>query len=133
MKVYIKYLVLLFFKSFFYVLAVMATLVFILNLLGEIEFFRDINTSANFTLILSLLNSPDMIFEMFPFIFLIATQLFFHDLNNNNQINTLKYSGLKNSKILIIINILTLFFGVIIITFYYNISSTLKSCLIPIF
>ena len=64
---------------------------------------------------------------MFPFIFLIATQLFFHDLNNNNQINTFKYSGLKNSKIIIIINILTLFFGVIIIVFYYSVSSTLKS------
>ena len=55
----------------------MASLVFILNLLGEIEFFRDINKSANFTLILSLLNSPDMIFEMFPFIFLIASTIFY--------------------------------------------------------
>ncbi len=127
MKVYIKYLVLLFFKSFFYVLAVMASLVFILNLLGEIEFFRDINTSANFTLILSLLNSPDMIFEMFPFIFLITSQLFFISLYNNNEIEILKYSGLKNIKILIVLASVSFLTGIIIILFFYNASANLKN------
>ena len=127
MKTYIKFLTKIYFISFFNIFLIAFSLIFILNLLTELDFFKDINVSNYLPIYLSLLNSPSLIFEMFPFIFLIATQLFFHDLNNNNQINTLKYSGLKNSKILIIINILTLFFGVIIITFYYNISSTLKS------
>tara|TARA_B100001939_G_C16946355_1_gene620548 strand:- start:4626 stop:5510 length:885 start_codon:yes stop_codon:yes gene_type:complete len=64
---------------------------------------------------------------MFPFIFLISTQLFFHNLLNNNQLNTLKYSGLKNSKVLLIINTLVFFLGVFIITFFYNFSSNLKN------
>ena len=127
MKTYIKFLTKIYLISFFNIFLIAFSLIFILNLLTELDFFKDINVSNYLPIYLSLLNSPSLIFEMFPFIFLIATQLFFHDLNNNNQINTLKYSGLKNSKILIIINILTLFFGVIIITFYYNISSTLKS------
>jgi len=127
MKTYIKYLTKIYLISFFNIFLIAFSLIFILNLLTELDFFKDINVSNYLPIYLSLLNSPSLIFEMFPFIFLIATQLFFHDLNNNNQINTLKYSGLKNSKILIIINILTLFFGVIIITFYYNISSTFKS------
>ena len=127
MKTYIKFLTKIYFISFFNIFLIAFSLIFILNLLTELDFFKDINVSNYLPIYLSLLNSPSLIFEMFPFIFLIATQLFFHDLNNNNQINTLKYSGLKNSKILIIINILTLFFGVIIITFFYNISSTLKS------
>ena len=42
-----------------------------------------------------------MIFEIFPFILLISTQLFYVKLFNNNEIQVLKYSGLKNSKILI--------------------------------
>ena len=42
---------------------------------------------------------------MFPFIFLITTQLFFIKLFNNNEIKIFKYSGLKNSKILIILSI----------------------------
>ena len=127
MKTYIKFLTKIYLISFFNIFLIAFSLIFILNLLTELDFFKDINVSNYLPIYLSLLNSPSLIFEMFPFIFLIATQLFFHDLNNNNQINTFKYSGLKNSKILIIINILTLFFGVIIITFYYNISSTLKS------
>ena len=127
MKTYIKFLTKIYLISFFNIFLIAFSLIFILNFLSELDFFKDISVSNYLPIYLSLLNSPSLIFEMFPFIFLIATQLFFHDLNNNNQINTLKYSGLKNSKILIIINILTLFFGVIIITFFYNISSTLKS------
>ena len=127
MKTYIKFLSKIYLISFFNIFLIAFSIIFILNFLTELDFFKDISVSNYLPIYLSLLNSPSLIFEMFPFIFLIATQLFFHDLNNNNQINTFKYSGLKNSKILIIINILTLLFGVIIITFFYNISSTLKS------
>ena len=100
MKIYIKYLTFTFFKSFFYVVAVMLCLVFIMNLLSELEFFKEINIGLNLTLFLSLLNSPSMIFEMFPFIFLITTQLFFVKLFKDNEIDIFKYSGLKNTNIL---------------------------------
>ena len=76
MKTYIKFICLIFLKSFFYVLLVLFSLVFILNVLSELEFFKDIDIGINFTLLLSLLNSPSMIFEIFPFIFLITTQFF---------------------------------------------------------
>ena len=33
------------------------------------------------------------VFEMFPFIFLISTQVFFNNLFSNNEMNILKYSG----------------------------------------
>ena len=46
-----------------------------------------------------------LIFEMFPFIFLISTQFFFIKLFNNNEIKIFKYSGLKNSKIIIYFNL----------------------------
>ena len=68
MKVYIKFLIANYYKSFFYVTGIIFSLVFILNLLTELEFFKDLNVSINLTLFLSLLNSPAMIFEMFPFI-----------------------------------------------------------------
>ena len=127
MKTYVKFLAKIFISSFLNIFLISFSLIFILNLLTELDFFKDIDVSTYFPIYLSLLNTPSLIFEMFPFIFLISTQLFFYDLNNNNQINTFKYSGLKNSKILIIINTLTLFLGVIIISFYYNFSSNLKS------
>ena len=68
-----------------------------------------------------------MIFEIFPFILLISTQLFFINLFNNNQIEIFKYSGLKNSKILIIISLLTFVIGIAIVSIFYNASSNLKN------
>ena len=127
MKTYIKFLCSIFLKSFFYVLLVMFSLVFILNILSELEFFKDIDIGINFTLFLSLLNSPSMIFEMFPFIFLLTTQFFFIKLFNNNELEIFKYSGLKNSSILMIISFLSLFIGIIIVSVFYNFSANLKN------
>ena len=127
MKTYIKFLLNIFFRSFLYVLFIVLSLVFIINLLTELEFFRDINVGILFTLYLSLINSPSMIFDIFPFILLIATQLFFIKLFNNDEIKIFKYSGLKNSKILIIISLFTLLIGLLTISIFYNASSKLKN------
>ena len=127
MKTYIKFLCNIFLKSFFYVLLVMLSLVFILNLLSELEFFKDIEIGIDFTLLLSLLNSPSMIFEMFPFIFLLTTQFFFIKLFNNNELEIFKYSGLKNSNILWILSLLSLFLSVLIVIIFYNFSANLKN------
>ena len=105
----------------------MFSLIFILNLLSELDFFKDINVNNYFPIYLSLLNSPTLIFEMFPFIFLISTQLFFINLFNNNQLSIFKYSGLKNSKILFIISFMSFVLGIIIITLFYSFSSSLKN------
>ena len=64
---------------------------------------------------------------MFPFIFLISTQLFFISLFNNDQLSIFKYSGLKNSKILFIISLISFFLGILIITLFYSFSSSLKN------
>lgn len=127
MKTYIKFLCNIFLKSFFYVLLVMFSLVFILNILSELEFFKDIDTGVNFTLLLSFLNSPSMIFEMFPFIFLLTTQFFFIKLFNNNELEVFKYSGLKNSSILIFLSSISFIMGVLIIVIFYNFSANFKN------
>ena len=127
MKTYIKFLINIFLKSFFYVLLIIFCLVFIINLLTELEFFKDINISILYPVYLSLLNSPTMIFEIFPFILLLSTQLFYIKLFNNNEIQIFKYSGLKNSKIQIIISLVTLVLGLAIISIFYNTSSSLKN------
>ena len=127
MKTYFKFIFNSYLNSFFYVLLTILSLVFIINLLTELDFFKNIETSIFFTIYLALINSPSMIFEIFPFIFLISTQLFFIKLFNNNEIQIFKYSGLKNSKILLFISIITFFLGLIIISLYYNASSNLKN------
>ena len=127
MKTYIKFLSKIYLNSFFYVMIIMFSLIFILNLLSELDFFKNENVSNLFPVYLSLLNSPTLIFEMFPFIFLISTQLFFITLFQNNELSIFKYSGLKNSKILIIISMMSFVLGFLIITLFYNLSSNLKN------
>ena len=126
MKTYTKFLVNGFIKSFLNVFFVMISLVFILNILKEIEFFSDKEAGSLYPIYLSLMNSPSIIFEMFPFIFLIATQFFFLKLFNNDEINILKYSGLKNIKIINILSLVSFFIGILTITVFYSFSSNLQ-------
>ncbi len=132
MKVYIKFISLIFFKSLLFVFLVILSLVFLLNLLTELEFFKNIDVPTSFTLFLSLLNSPTLIFEIFPFIMLITVQLSFIKLFENQEIEIFKYSGLKNSKILSIISLLSLFTGAVVILIFYNLSSNLKNIYLEI-
>ena len=127
MKTYIKFLVKIFFSSLLFVTGIIFSLVFILNLLSELEFFKNLNVNSYFPIILSILNSPDMIFQMFPFILLITTQLFFIKLFENNEIEILKYSGLKNSKILFFLAAISIITGIIITLVFYNFSSNMKN------
>ena len=126
MKTYTKFLINGFVKSFFNVFFVMITLVFILNILKEIEFFSNKEVNSLYPIYLSLMSSPSIIFEMFPFIFLIATQFFFLKLFDNDEINIFKYSGLKNIKIINILSFISFFIGILTITVFYSLSSNLQ-------
>ena len=126
MKIHLKFISYIFLKSFLFVFFIFFSLVFILNLLSEIEFFKNISIKSYTILYLSLLNSPALVFEMLPFIFLISTQVFYIKLLENNEIQIFKYSGLKNSKLIIITSIITLVLSFFIIIFFYNFSSNLK-------
>ena len=115
MKTYIKFIVTSFLKSFLNIFLIILSLVFILNILKEIEFFSNHNVNSLYPIYLSLMSTPSIIFEMFPFIFLISTQFFFIKLFSNNEINIFKYSGLKNLKIIYILSVLSFIIGFVII------------------
>ena len=127
MKTYIKFITFLFIKSFFFVFLISLGLIVILNILSELDFFKNLFVSTNFIISLALLNSPSFIFDIFPFIFLLTTQLFFINLFNKNEISIFKYSGLKNSKIILILSSISLIISILIITIFYNFSSNFKN------
>jgi lipopolysaccharide export system permease protein len=104
----------------------MISLVLILNILKEIDFFSNKEANSLYPIYLSVMSSPSIIFEMFPFIFLIATQFFFLKLFNNDEINIFKYSGLKNSKIINILSLVSFIIGILVITLFYSFSSNLQ-------
>ena len=127
MNTYTKFLIRTYLSSFLNVFFIFFCLIYILNLLTELEFFKQTNVKAFFPLYLSLINTPILVFEMFPFIFLISTQFFFNTLFTDNEMNIFKYSGLKNTKIFSILAITTFFVGILIISIFYNLSSNLKN------
>lgn len=132
MNTYIKFIIFSFLKAFAYVIAIFFSLVIILNVLTEIEFFNDIEVKFYFPIYLAFLNSLSLIFEMFPFIFLLTTQIFFINIFNENQFEIFKYSGLKNLSLIKILTLNSFFIGLLIIIFFYTISSNFKSLYLEI-
>ena len=58
MKIYIKFITKIYLKSFVYVTLVLFSLMLILNILSEIEFFTNIKVKSYFPIYLAFLNSP---------------------------------------------------------------------------
>tara|TARA_B100000161_G_scaffold264069_1_gene236573 strand:- start:507 stop:1580 length:1074 start_codon:yes stop_codon:yes gene_type:complete len=127
MNTYTRFLVKTYLYSLLNVFFIFFCLIYVLNLLTELEFFKKTDVDAYFPLYLSLINTPIFVFEMFPFIFLISTQFFFNTLFADNEMNIFKYSGLKNTKIFSILAVTTFFVGIVIISLFYNLSSNLKN------
>ncbi len=105
---------------------VFLSLAFILNIFEEINFFKDLQVSITLPIFLTFLNIPSVIFDIFPFIFLITAQFAFIKLMDQNEIIVLKNFGLDNLQIIKILSILSFTIGLTIITIYYNFSSSLK-------
>ena len=99
-KTFELYFIKLFIKKILNVFLIFFTLIFILNLFEEITFFKDLEVNSFFPIMLSALNAPATLFEIFPFIFLIATQFFFLDIIDKNELEILKISGLSNLRVL---------------------------------
>ena len=127
MKTYIKFIINLFNISFFKVFVIFFSIILISNVLEQAEFFKDVDLSFFYLVFLSFLNTPSIIFEILPFIFLLSTQVFFINLIGKNELEIFKYSGLNNFKIIKIISTYTLILGFIFIIIFYNISSSLKN------
>ena len=127
MKTYLKFLISLFNKCFFKVFTIFFIIILILNIFEQVEFFKDENLNFLYLIFLSFLNTPSIIFEILPFIFLLAAQLFFLQLIENNELEIFKYNGLDNIKIIKILGIYSFILGLFFVIIFYNISSVLKN------
>ena len=76
LKIYHKYIIKKYLLTFFQFLLVFSCLIFILNIFEEINFIKDNNISFYYSIVLTLLNVPSIIYELSPFIFLLAAQFF---------------------------------------------------------
>ena len=127
MKTYIRFIINLFNISFLKIFTIFFIIIWISGILEEVNFFKSININFFYLIFLSLLNTPSVIFEILPFIFLLSTQVFFISLINKNELEIFKYSGLNNFKIIKIISSYTIILGLFFIIVFYNLSSVLKN------
>ena len=127
MKTYIKFLINLFNVSFLKIFIIFFIIILITNILEQVEFFKNIDLSFFYLFFLSLLNTPSVLFEILPFIFLLSTQVFFIHLIEKNELQVFKYTGLNNIKIIKILGLYSFTLGIVLVIFFYNGSSILKN------
>ena len=127
MKTYIKFLINLFNVSLLKIFIIFFIIILITNILEQVEFFKNIDLSFFYLFFLSLLNTPSVLFEILPFIFLLSTQVFFIHLIEKNELQVFKYTGLNNIKIIKILGLYSFTLGIVLVIFFYNGSSILKN------
>ncbi len=125
-KIYQKNIIFNYFKNIITVSLVFLCLSFVLNILEEISFFKDSNVSIKYPILVTFLNVPSILYELFPFIILISTQLFFLNSFNRSEIIIYKNFGLANLNIIFIITLFSFIVGVFLNTVFYTFSSELK-------
>ena len=127
MKIYIKFLISLFNISFFKVFSIFFIVILLTNILEQIDFFKNVDINFFYLVFLSFLNTPSILFEIFPFIFLLSTQIFFISLIDKKELEIFKYTGLNNFIMIKIISLYTFIAGLILIVIFYNTSAILKN------
>jgi len=126
MKTFDLYLIRLFVKKILTISLITISLIFILSIFDEISFFKKEDTGFFFPFLITVLNTPATLFEVFPFIFLIATQFFFIELMNKNELEALKVYGVNNFKIIKLLFLTSMLLGLILISIFYHFSSKLQ-------
>ena len=127
MKVYTKFLINLFNISFLKVFFTFFIIILITNILEQIDFFENSDISFYYLVFLSFLNTPSIVFEILPFIFLLSTQVFFIYLIDKKELQIFKYVGLNNFKIIKILSVYSFIMSLILVIFFYNISAVMKN------
>ena len=102
-KIYQNYIVKNFIGTLLKISLIFYCLIFIMNIFEEINFFKDTDSNIYLPLTLTFLNSPSVLYEIFPFIFLISTQFFFIQLIDKEEILVFKKHGITNTQVLKVI------------------------------
>ena len=126
LKIYQKYIIKEFLLIVCKITFIFLILGLIMGLLEEINFFSDFDVEYFFPIYLVLLNVPSLIYEIFPFIFLLSSQFLFLKLIESGELNTFKSNGLDNLKILKLTTSLSLVVGIFIVIIFYNLSAIMK-------
>ena len=125
-KTYQQYLIKSLLKNIFLISCIFLILSFLLNIIEEIRFFKNLDLGISYSFLLTFLNVPSIVYEIFPFIFLISTQMFFVNLFEKEELIVLKKHGLDNLVLIKILIITSLVCGILIVSLFYTFSAQMK-------
>ena len=97
----------------------------ILNIFEEVNFFKDHAVGLILPLSLTFLKVPAMIYKLFPFIFLISSIILFLKFIQSEEIIILKVAGVSNFRIIFFPALISLIFGIFIVTSINTVTSKL--------
>jgi lipopolysaccharide export system permease protein len=121
-----RYIVNEYIKSLFVVVAVMLSIILLINLLDEFNFFKSKkDLKFIFFIIFTVLKIPNVLINLFPFIILFAGIVFYLKIYNHNEVISLRVMGYSNIQIILIPALTSFVIGYIIIFLIVPFSSSM--------
>jgi lipopolysaccharide export system permease protein len=121
-----RYIINEYIKSLFVVIAVMLSIILLINLLDEFNFFKSKkDLKFVFFLIFTVLKIPNVLINLFPFIVLFAGIVFYLKIYNHNEVISLRVMGYSNIQIILIPALTSFVIGYVIIFLIVPFSSSM--------
>jgi len=121
-----RYIINEYIKSLFFVIAVMLSIILLINLLDEFNFFKSKKElKFIFFIIFTILKIPNVLINLFPFIVLFGGIVFYLKIYNHNEVISLRVMGYSNIQIILIPALTSFVIGYIIVFLIIPFSSTL--------
>jgi lipopolysaccharide export system permease protein len=121
-----RYIINEYIKSLVVVIAVMLSIILLINLLDEFNFFKSKkDLKFIFFLIFTVLKIPNVLINLFPFIVLFAGIVFYLKIYNHNEVISLRVMGYSNIQIILIPALTSFVIGYVIVFLIVPFSSSM--------
>jgi len=121
-----KYIINEYIKSLFVVMAIMLSIILLINLLDEFNFFKSKkDLKFIFFIIFTILKIPNVLINLFPFIILFSGIVFYLKIYNHNEVISLRVMGYSNFQIILIPALTSFVIGYVIIFLIVPFSSSM--------
>ena len=121
-----RYIINEYIKSLFVVIAVMLSIILLINLLDEFNFFKSKkDLKFIFFIIFTILKIPNVLINLFPFIILFSGIVFYLKIYNHNEVISLRVMGYSNIQIILIPALTSFVIGYVIIFLIVPFSSSM--------
>ena len=121
-----RYIISEYIKSLFVVIAVMLSIILLINLLDEFNFFKSKkDLKFIFFIIFTILKIPNVLINLFPFIVLFGGIVFYLKIYNHNEVISLRVMGYSNIQIILIPALTSFVIGYIIVFLIVPFSSSM--------